>query len=76
MSFLECAAWLRCALHSSVRRLGEPEQLAAERQLNPVFLKRWVEYLRQAGQAPAAAALAQLVNDPQGPFALPQKSCS
>ncbi len=51
-----------------------PEQLAAERQLNPVFLKRWVEYLQQARQAPTAETLPKVVNDPQGPFVLPQQA--
>jgi hypothetical protein len=50
------------------------EQLAAERKLNPVFLKRWVEYLQQAGKVPTPEALSKVVSDPQGPFVLTQQA--
>ncbi len=48
------------------------EQLAAERQLVPAFVKQWMNYLDQVGKPPMATELDKLVADPKGPFSLPK----
>ncbi len=48
-----------------------PERLAAEYQLNPVFLRQWAEFLKKAGKLPSGADLEKILHDAKGPLALP-----